>query len=258
MSRYFLITTFLLVGTIWTSCTKFPPDGEKSLPDYSVICILNNSTAPNRLMLDRVVEMNKNIQPVTGANVVIQWPGNYVILKEDSRRMGQYEDVSGKLRIKPRTRYELRISLSNQVIITGETTTPGIPRILQPQWGDTVVATIKNDDSLNYYCTIMWQRAEMAAGYLPIIFHRPLQINPGDWFEPPPSSYINFHQNYFDVPIWHNLPQNQDIRLYVAAIDSNFFRHVFKGINRVGLNNALGVFGSAMIDSVLFYYRAPD
>ena len=245
--RKFEIALFIL--SFLYGCESVTQDEE--LLKYNVVCLLSNLESPQKVYIFKTANLSE--AQYWFYRVPRQWEFNYAdfirsyvvkdarvrILSEDSVFIFKYASIDSlcysedgeKISIESGKVYKLNIETADGFLISGETKVPGKIEILEPKNGDTVKA-IKNQ--LNQVSVkIKWTKSEDAYGYL---------INYGLDYHFTVDTGLNFI---------FNIPQDErEAVIKVLAVDENFYKHYYYKINKSGLRNAYGFFGSCFGDSV--------
>lgn len=169
----------------------------------------------------------------------------------------KYYTNNKEIKFFPSTNYNLIIEVDGQKI-TGNATTPGPFEIENYNYRDTLfVNTNKNYESIE----INWTKSENAKYYTvemhkaktdSIFINGELTIINYNFDYPPSASETIFNSTNYKI----NVPIDVDsVKIDITAYDENSYKHFYLGHDEVGVTNAHGVFGAAVVNSIILIIK---
>jgi len=244
------IISIALLVLLW-SCEK--PPSEEYKPELNIFCLLRTNAKEQRVEVSRSYKMDEPSDYDLEDVIVILSGDNFTdTLIPETDTPGLYKD---SVEIKPLHTYHLLVSAKDMDTVRGRTSVPGDFEIIYPEEGDTLSSA---GDSL------VLKKSKGARGYYIILSIVVDTTYSGSysWTESQDTtqdSLVSYH-----IPtcfhIWESGSGSGIIK--IIAMDTNYwsYRHKWdweeEGIRlQEGIEGGLGVFGSAVVDSVRIFIK---
>lgn len=159
-----------------------------------------------------------------------------------------YSETSEGLKIFPNSECKLSIKISDGTEITGVTRTPGKVEIIKPSNGE-IFKLSREERFRRLYADVVFslRGGEGAYGYIVNAPYPEVSIWGGYRFVQDTVAKLRLE---FDEEFIKNI-DTLKLTIKVYAIDTNFYHHAVMGVDKAGIANAYGVFGSMIGDSVM-------
>ncbi|MFC2075826.1 DUF4249 family protein [candidate division KSB1 bacterium] len=240
IQHYLIPIALLLVPACDEMLNIDPQEDYKILPN--VFCVLRPEQSRQWLLLERTMQMTESTTDVYsgrswGARVVMESGGEKIEFAEDENEPGNY--FTDSLTVVPGRTYQLTVVDRYQNVVTGETIVPEPIKITEPRSGFY---------SLGEKRWVEWTKSPNAAHYVVYVHH----YRADGWGMP---YYFTADKPYFTL-LPHLLPYPGDYLIEVVALDENYYRYTLSTNkteatqDRLALEGGLGLFGSAVADSV--------
>lgn len=241
------ISLILLVLLLW-GCEK--PPSEEYEPELNIFCLLRTNANEQWVKVSRSYKMDEPSDYDLEDVIVILSGDNFTdtLIPTDTSGIYITQDT---LEIKPLHTYHLLVSAKDMDTVKGITSVPGDFEIIYPEEEDTL--NIIEEDS------VVLKKSKNAKGYHIIIGRKDtLYSYSYEWMVPQDTTQDSLTTYIF--LFWGHIRKPGSGFVKVAAVDTHYwsYRHKYdwgeEGIRlEEGIEGGLGVFGSAVIESVAVY-----
>jgi hypothetical protein len=284
-----IVFTMLLTGFVLTSCEDDVPNEYIMRKYVEAFLIVGEPIQGIKLMETQPLDKSFDLDAgwIKDASVIIISEGNtYNLAFGNSTPKGYYLPDNSVL-VKPGVKYELEITLNDGTKITAETTTPnGNMQWVRPPKNEVYypkdTTKLPGNDSLD----LEWTGVQGTYFYiLSVICQDTLEYgkyltpsNPNEKNRRAFNNFVKDNNDYFlDIPSWNFIANTKTPTVWLAfkwfgpqrvtiyAPDYNFLRWFLQSTNFSGnesdplkysVNNAIGVFGSAIkLSADFFLYK---
>jgi hypothetical protein len=243
------IIFFVIISIIFWGCEK--PPSEEYDPELNVFCLLRTDAIEQWVRVERSFRMHETSDRYLEDVTVILSGDNFsdtLIARDDTSGIYLTTD---SIDIDTLQNYFLFVSAQGYDTVDGHTSVPGGFKILDPEVGDTLYSEeleqiiVKKSKNAKGYHVMIGVRDSMEDEYV-------------EWME----SQDTTSDSTISFPFFWVTNMTAPGILIVAAVDTNYFDYYWKGIwgeegVRVeeGIEGGLGVFGSAVVESVHVFIR---
>lgn len=223
------------------------PPAEKYEPQLNLFCVLLSHRSQQEAVVDRTYRMDEVAKyDLKSVRVILSKNSLSDTFAQVSETLGRFVSKN-HIPIIPCSTYRILVTAQGFDTLTGMTTVPGDFEIIHPLEGDT----ISFDDSL------VFKKSKGAAGYS-VNF---LVLADTRWFAVDRALLHSIEDSIIRINLFDfHLPFDSGLcKVKIAALDTNYFSYTHYGYEEpllaAGISNGVGLFGSAVIESVMVFTR---